>query len=121
MDFIHSRIAITAVLFALALGVWSAWGYIRGQGVSPSLRGALVIGEGVMLVQGVLGVLLALTGAIPHDLLHFLYGVLVALAWPGTYVYTRARMGRNEAGIYAVVSFAVFGLALRAITTGGTP
>ncbi len=115
---LHNTLARTAILFALALALWAGWNYFRREGVSPSYLGALVIGEGVMLVQGVLGILLVLTGARPTDLLHFLYGFLVALCWPGVYVYTHARTTRAEAGWYALVSFFIFGLALRALTTG---
>src|SRR5512142_188442 len=118
MEFLHSRLANTAVLFALALGLWALWNFVRGKGVSPSYWGALIIGEILMVVQGLLGVLLLIGGTLPGDLLHFLYGVLVALSWPGAYVYTHARMGRAEAGIYALVSFFIFGLSLRAIMTG---
>jgi hypothetical protein len=115
---IHSRTAISAVLFALALGVWALWSFLRGRGVGSSYWGALIIGELLMLAQGFLGILLVFGGARPADWLHVLYGVLVALSWPGVYVYTRARGDRREAGLYALVSFFVFGLALRAITTG---
>ncbi len=118
MVFIHSRTAITAVLFAFVLGAWALWSYVRGQGVSPSYWGALIIGELLMLAQGLLGVLLVIGGARPADWLHLLYGVLVALSWPGVYIYTHARGDRREAGCYALVSFFVFGLAVRAIMTG---
>ena len=73
-----------------------------------------------MLAQGVLGIVLVVSGHMPADIIHFLYGVLVALSWPGAYVYTNARAGRREAAIYALVSFFIFGLAVRAIMTGGT-
>ncbi|MDE3089603.1 MAG: hypothetical protein KGJ80_09530 [Chloroflexota bacterium] len=117
---IHSRLAVTAILYALAMGVWAAASYFRGQGVNSNYWGALIIGEIVMLGQGIIGVLLVITGRLPQDPLHFLYGVLVALSWPGVYVYTHARAGRSEAALYALVSFFVFGLAIRAIMTGGT-
>ena len=55
MDFLHQRLAITAVLFAFALGAWATWDFVRGRGVSPSYWGALVIGEILMVAQGVLG------------------------------------------------------------------
>ncbi len=118
MVLIHSRLAITAVLFAFALGVWALSSFVRGRGMSSSYWGALVIGELLMLAQGVLGILLVIGGARPADWLHLLYGVLVALSWPGAYIYTHARGDRREAGLYALVSFFVFGLALRAIMTG---
>jgi hypothetical protein len=118
--FVHSRVALTAILYAVAMGVWAAWSYFRGQGVNSNYWGALVIGEIVMIGQGILGVILVLSGQMPSDVIHFLYGVLVALSWPGVYVYTNARAGRSEAALYAIVSFFVFGLAVRAIMTGGT-
>ncbi len=116
--FVHSRTAITAVLFAFALGIWALWSFLRGRGVSSSYWGALFIGELLMLAQGLFGILLVIGGARPADWLHVLYGVLVALSWPGVYVYTHARGDRREAGFYALVSFFVFGLALRAVMTG---
>jgi hypothetical protein len=118
--FVHSRLALTALLYALAMGVWAAWSYFRGQGVNSNYWGALIIGEIVLIGQGAIGVILVLSGHTPADIIHFLYGVLVALSWPGVYVYTHARAGRNEAALYAIVSFFIFGLAVRAIMTGGT-
>ena len=117
--FIHSRLALTAIFYALAMGIWAAWSYLRGQSISSNYWGALVIGEMVMLAQGVIGIVMVLSGKMPADIIHFLYGVLVALSWPGVYVYTNARAGRREAAIYALVSFFIFGLAVRAIMTGG--
>ncbi len=117
---IHGRLALTAIMFALALGIWAGWNYFRGQSVTSSYWGAVVIGELLMLGQGVLGVLLLLTGGQPADVLHFLYGVLVALTWPAVYIYTNGRITRNENALYALASFFIFGLAIRAIMTGGS-
>ncbi len=120
LTFLHGRLALSVIMFALAVGVWAAWDYFRGRGVSSSYWGALAIGEILVLGQGVVGVLLVLTGARPADLLHFLYGALVAMGWPAVYVYTSGRTTRNEAAFYALVSFFIFGLAIRGIMTGGT-
>ncbi len=119
LTFIHGRLALSAVMFALALGIWAAWDYFRGRGISSSYWGALIVGEILMLGQGSVGVLAALGGARPADLLHFLYGALVALGWPAVYVYTNARATRREAALYALASFFIFGLAIRGIMTGG--
>jgi hypothetical protein len=116
--FLHGRIALSAVIFAFALGAWGTWNFLRGQGVSPSYWGALIIGEILMLVQGAIGVLLVIAGERPGDLLHFLYGVLVALTWPAVYVYTKAQTGRSEGGFYTLAALFIFGLAIRAIMTG---
>jgi hypothetical protein len=122
IEFIHGRLALSAVLFSLIMGLWAAWSYFRKQGVNSNYLGALVIGEILMMGQGILGALMVIGGVMPGNLVHFLYGFLVALCWPGVYVYTHGRTGRAEAAIYALVSLAIFGLALRAITTGsGAP
>ncbi len=118
LTFVHDRIAVSAILFAFALGVWAAWDYVRGRDMSPSYWGALIIGQVLMTGQGLIGLLLVLGGARPVDLLHLLYGVLVALSWPAVYIYTNARTGRTQVGIYALVSFFIFGLAIRAMMTG---
>src|SRR3972149_4511371 len=104
MPLLHSRLALTVILFAFAMGAWAAFLFFRGKGIDSSYWGALVIGEILMIAQGVVGLLMVLSGLRPADLLHLLYGFLVVLAWPGVYVYTNARQGRPEAGIYALVS-----------------
>ena len=119
LSFIHGRLAQTVILYAFAMGAWSAVNFFRGKGIDSSYWGALVIGEIMLLTQGVLGVIMLILGLRPPDLLHLLYGVLVAFSWPGVYIYTQARQGRAEAGVYAMVSFFMFGLAIRAIMTGG--
>lgn len=121
LSFIHSRLALTTIMYALALGIWAAWSYFRGHGVNSNYWGALIVGEILILGQGIIGVVMVITGLLPADLLHFLYGVLVAGSWPAVYIYTNARATRSEAAIYALVSFFIFGLAIRAMMTGGVP
>lgn len=115
---LHARTANTVLLYAFAMGAWSAWNYFRKQGVGGNYFGAMAVGELLMIAQGILGVLLLGLGARPSDFIHFLYGVLVTLMWPLTYVYTHARVERKEAGLYALVAFFIFGLSLRAVMTG---
>jgi hypothetical protein len=102
-----------------ALGAWGLINYLRGQGISASYWGALVIGEIVALLQALLGVILIFTVRPPADLIHILYGALTGLVLPGVYVYTHARTGRMEMGMYALAALFIFGLGLRAMTTGG--
>ena len=117
---LHSRIALSAIFFTFALGAWAAWNYFRGRDISPNFWGALIIGEILMIAQGLIGFVLLITGARPEDILHLLYGILVALTLPGVYIYTGGRTTRHEAGIYAIVAFFTFGLLIRAVMTGGT-
>ncbi len=115
---LHCRGALAGLFFALALGVWGVFNYLRGQGVSGNYFGALLIGEVLMIAQGLLGMLLVFSGSWPSDGLHFLYGVAIAIAWPGAFTYTHGATSRREMGIYALLSFFVFGLAVRALMTG---
>ncbi|MBX6341100.1 MAG: hypothetical protein IRY97_01475, partial [Thermomicrobiaceae bacterium] len=74
---LHDRLAVAAALYLLALGLWGFVGGLRRAEVSPSYRGALVIGEGLLGAQVLLGVLLVLLGHRPAEWVHFLYGILV--------------------------------------------
>ncbi len=115
---IHGRLANTAVLFTLVVGLWALFSYVRRQGISPSYWGTLVIGELLLVVQGLIGAVMFIQGGRPPRIIHFLYGVLVLLIWPGVYAYTEGRDTRREALIYGLASLFLFGLTLRAIGTG---
>lgn len=115
---VHCRFALTTIAYTLALGIWGAVAFLRGSGVGGSYFGSLVIGEIFVILQGVLGVILVITGLWPHDPLHFLYGVVIALSWPGVFAYTHGERTRREMGFYAIASIFIFGLAVRAIMTG---
>ena len=115
---IHARLANTVVLFTLVVGLWALLNYARRQGLSPSYWGTLVIGELLLATQALLGVAMFVQGGRPPRVIHFLYGVLVLMVWPGVYVYTEGRDTRREALFYGLASLFLFGLALRAIGTG---
>jgi len=106
------------MFFALILGAWGAFNFLRGIGISSNFLGAVVIGEVLVLAQGVLGMVLVVTGQFPADALHFLYGVVIAISFPGVYTYTGGATSRREMGIYALIAFFIFGLAVRATMTG---
>jgi heme A synthase len=116
---LHDRLSQTILFFVLICALWGFWRYFRGEGVRGDFWGALLILEGVILVQGLLGLAMALMRLWPaRGGIHFLYGVVMALALPLVYAYTRGRDGRREQLIYSVVLVIMVGLTLRAITTG---
>ena len=116
---LHDRLANTAFLFVLIVALWALFNFVRGQGISPSYWGTLIIGEGLLLIQGLIGLAMFLQGARPPRLIHILYGIVVLLVWPGVYTYTQGRATRREALLYGVATLFMFGLLLRAIGTGG--
>lgn len=113
---LHSSLATTMILFMLVCGLWGIVGAFGG-GLSGSLAGSLVIGEGLILVQGLLGVLLYATGARPAQGLHFLYGLSAAITLPGIYSYARHKPPRQQALLFGFGALFIVGLAIRGITT----
>jgi hypothetical protein len=118
--FVHNRLSVTMLLFMLALGVWGLWNWLRGDGVTGSYQGGLAIGEGIIVVQAVIGVLLYLLGdnGPARGWLHILYGIAALISLPAAFAFTRGRTGRYEALIYAVVALFLAGLTTRAQSTG---
>lgn len=116
---IHDRLAISAVLFAGVCAVWGFINYIRNQPITSGYWGALVICEGLMILQGILGIALAVQGNEPvRGIVHYLYGVTAVISLPAVYVFTGGRDTRRESMLYAIVCVWLLLIALRAVTTG---
>ncbi|MBK9941291.1 MAG: hypothetical protein U0Z44_15660 [Kouleothrix sp.] len=116
---LHARLLVTILLFFGALAIWGFVSYLRGAGVEGSYKGALAIGELLVLAEFILGVILFVSGARPYrPSIHILYGIVAILTVPGTFAYTRGRDGRWELLIYVTVCLFLCGIALRALTTG---
>jgi heme A synthase len=116
---LHQRIALSLVLYYAVVGIWGVVLAIRKSEMSPGYRGALVIGVGLGVVQALIGVFLVLSGLRPADNLHFLYGASVILTLPLVMSYiVDKKFSRPLA--FGLASLFMAGLAIRAITTGGT-
>jgi hypothetical protein len=113
--FLHDRLAIAIVLYFLVLGVWGLFA-ARGTGVTAAYLGALAIAEGLAIVEGLLGLALAVERP-PSEGIHILYGVSVVLALPLAYTYARERSARRQAVTYGLTALFACGLALRGIGT----
>ncbi|MDQ4076938.1 MAG: hypothetical protein M3220_11915 [Chloroflexota bacterium] len=103
------------MLFTLILAVWGFVRYIRGQGVDGSYLGAVVIAEGLIIVQGLIGGVLYGIGARPErPAVHILYGLTALVSYPALFAYTRGGDTRFEQFLWALVSLFVWGLIIRA-------
>jgi hypothetical protein len=106
-------------IFFLMLGLWGLWRAIRKQGVDGSYIGALVIAEGLYVVQAILGALMWFGGARPaRDWFHILYGVFAIVFLPGLFTYMKGDDSNRAQWVYALGTLFLFGIALRAISTG---
>lgn len=111
---LHLGLANTATLFTLALSVWGFYRFFSGQGVDGSYLGAVVIGEGLIIVQALIGLLLFSNGLpLARTSLHILYGICAVISFPGLYAYTQGLQSRREMLLWALITFFVFGLTIR--------
>ncbi|MBI5053450.1 MAG: hypothetical protein HZB52_09315, partial [Chloroflexi bacterium] len=114
--FLHNRLFVTSLIFSVIIGVYGLWRW-RNSGVDGNMFGMLALGEGLFVVQAIIGVVMALNGASPaRGIVHYLYGVIMIIAIPGIYLFTRGRNGKNEALLYAMMAFFLAGVAFRAMT-----
>ncbi len=115
---IHGFVANAVNIFTLLVALYAAWKYLKREELSSDFWGTVVVGEGLMLVQAVLGIILLIEGLFPAQWVHLLYGAVTALTWPVTYTYTRGKQPPvREALIWMIVSAILFGVTLRARTT----
>lgn len=116
---LHVILGRSFMFFAATMGLWGLFHYFTNQPLGPSYWGALVIGEGVAILQAIMGISQLATGGQPMRIIHFLYGGLTVLIWPALFGYMRGqRESRNETLTFGLGSLFLFGLALRAFTTG---
>jgi hypothetical protein len=115
---LHERVGNAAPLFMALVGLLSLINYFRGVGLDGNIIGAIIIGEIMMLAQTALGLSLLLAGGLyPGRGIHFLYGSLTVLFFPGLWVYTHGETSRRASLIWAVGGLFMMGLTLRAIGT----
>ena len=115
---LHDRLSLTVMLYMAALGLWGLIAYARGQAVTGSIGGALVIAEALVLVQVGAGVLLLGGGLRPPASTHYLYGIAAILVLPFAWSHFRNRDQRQALLIYSLIALFIFGLAVRGIMTG---
>jgi hypothetical protein len=115
---IHSQLSNAVIMYTVALGLWGIYGFSKRRSVSEGFWGALIIGELLILAEGLLGGYLWAQGIRPSRWVHVLYGVTTALGIPAVYVYTRGREGRAENLAYGCAALIVALLTYRAVVTG---
>jgi heme A synthase len=119
VELFHDRLATTVMLFFLVAGVWGLIEFARGGVLGGAVAGMLLIGQVLVVVQGLLGMALFLWGDRPSDSVHILYGFTAALVLPFVWSYVRDKAPRQGLMIYSLVALFIFGLAIRGMTTGG--
>jgi hypothetical protein len=117
VDF-HSNWARVVFIYAALVAVWGLFLWVRGHKPSPGYLGALVIAEGVFVVQGVAGLISLASGHRPHEGLHYLYGVVLVLTLPAAYFFGNNATERRDSLIFGLGTLFLVGIAIRGIGTG---
>ncbi len=114
----HDRLQVAFMLFMIAIGIWGCALFFLNRPITGEFWGALVIGEGLVLIEAIIGILLYINGARPtRDIFHILYGIVAVISIPGAFAFTRGRDNRFEALIYGLLGFFLMGIAMRTRTT----
>jgi hypothetical protein len=121
LQFLHGLLSRALLLFTVVAGGYGLVEYFRKQGINPSYWGVIVVGNLAAVGQGIIGLILALSGKQPEQWVHILYGV-VALLWIPiinlvNQLANNNEHNRRETLIVALISLFEAGIALRAITT----
>jgi heme A synthase len=115
---VHGAFSNTVLYYFILLAAWGTLRFLRKQGVDSAFWGALVIAEGLLVLQVLLGGYMWLIGLRPARNVHLLYGFFSLLAIPGMFMYTQGRSERPEMLMYSVIALVMIGVLLRAIFTG---
>ncbi len=116
---IHATLANTTWLFFLVVGLWGLLRAVRGRGMSSSYLGALVVGEGIYVLQAVLGFILWFGGDRPgRGGIHLLYGIFAIVFLPFLFGVLRGDDSNRGQWVFALATLFLFGVALRLVDTG---
>lgn len=115
---IHDRLSNAVIFFMLAIGAWGFVSYVRGEELGGSLGGSFIIGQGLLMGQALLGVILLLDGGRALESLHYVYGTVMVLLLPFAYTFVYDRYPRPGLLLCSTVALFIGALAFRAIVTG---
>jgi hypothetical protein len=115
---LHQGFARALLIYALILAVWGLFAYLRGTNPPGGYLGAMIILEGLGIVQALVGVVLLGAGHRPDSTLHYLYGAATVLTLPAAYFMSAGGRERRDSMVFGLAALLLVGVALRAITTG---
>ena len=117
---VHRTLAIVVVLLALGGTLWAVHGWLRRGSVHPRLMTFTIAMSGVIGVQALFGIILAIQGDRPADgATHFVVGPLTLFVLPIARRMSAGRSGQAASATLAVAWFVLLLLTLRAVGSGG--
>lgn len=114
---IHLLLTNVIILYMLICAGWGLVNASRHRPASDSYRTSLLIGEGLFVVQALVGLELLGEGKAPAQWVHFLYGLLGVMVLPSVVGYIGRGKARESLWLGLTALF-LFGVAVRAMVTG---
>jgi len=116
---IHTRLADTCTLFIAVLGIWALFLRFRSRPLDGNWIGAAVVGELLLIAQGLLGAYIyigvGLESALPRPFMHILYGIVSLITLPAAYSYfSQVEDEKVKTVAMAAACFFLWGIVLRA-------
>lgn len=116
---LHRVLAQSVQLFMLAIAIIALYYALTKRELDGNFWGAVIIGEGLVIVQALMGLVLLIGGMSPGRWIHLLYGAVSILAWPSIFAFTGGRTTRRDAFTWFIFSIFIFTMVtLRAGLTG---
>jgi heme A synthase len=111
---LHRVLSNTIWMFYLLIALWGLLRAVRGMSVDGSYFGAIAVIQIVLVLQGILGGVLYLSGGRPErQLVHYLYAAFGIVFLPGLFAYLRGDDSNRAQWIYALAALFMFGVILR--------
>jgi hypothetical protein len=114
---IHRALANSVVIYAGAAAIIGLITYFRRKGVEGNFWGILIIGELLFIAQGIVGIVLWISGGEPGRIVHILYGVVSVITLPGYFAMSKGKDDRDATLAYALICLFLVGVGLRAAFT----
>lgn len=103
---LHNILFNTYILYALALGVWSALIAARDDSISGNFWGAVGVSAILAGVVTLIGVIMTLQGLRPQRIvIYYLYMAFLIVIMPGLFTMLRGRDDRQAAIAFAILAF----------------
>jgi uncharacterized protein YhhL (DUF1145 family) len=118
LTFVHTSLGSAMMLFLLLSAVWCFGALVLGRPFPPGLVSTLILAEGLIVAQSLVGVLLLLAGARAGQWEHWMYGVTAALSLPAAYIYARRHSDRGRLFLFGVTALWIVALSVRGVQTG---
>lgn len=115
---LHQGFARAFLIYSALMAGWGILLFVTGRNPSGGYMGALVLDEGLALLQGVVGLLLRTQGHAPHDALHYLYGIVAVVTLPTAYFLSDEGSTRRDSLYFGLAGLFLVGVAIRGTVTG---